>query len=659
MRFFRFLPMLLLLLSSSVSAQWTHFTNPDYIYKLALDGDTLWCCTSGGVLRYNTVDGSSRVYTTLDGLPDNELSRILVQDGNIWAVKRSAIYAFDGERFYPVYKDIDNPEHMWYCVIDLNGVFWGCTRYDIWRLDGNEWLNVTPDFFAELNSSFTDLLIDSENCLWFEHDKGVISFDGETWLTHEEGAGPDPDGNEQYDVYDFAIDRPNMRDFVVDKNGRAWMREMTGMEVGLFTSDGSVVEKISFAENILNNNVNAVAVDRNGTLWAGTFSDMYLCPGCPVNSGLSRFDGANWTSFTPDDGLAGGRINDIAVDSNNGLWISSNFYGISHYDGGIWTTYLADIDNDPMTSTWAKDICVESPNSVWVAVNREGLFHYDGENWEQFTEETCSFTGSITSLAVDHDGVLWVTSSAGFSSFDGEEWTLMKIDDIYPETSISSITIDSQDNKWFSLCPYVSSISDYEKGRLAKYDGKEWTIYGKDEGFVNNVVTTIVIDYNDIVWIGTYEGLSRFDGVTFKNWTKENGLPDEYVNDIAFGEDGAVWIGTRGGLCRYDPEADVFVEQRDKAAPSAISITGISPNPFNMATTIAFSCSMPGMTDVIIYNMAGQNVRTLYTGHLNAGQHRFTWNGLNDSGQVLGAGSYIAYVGTKQYHTSRKLLLMK
>jgi len=209
------------------------------------------------------------------------------------------------------------------------------------------------------------------------------------------------------------------------------------------------------------------------------------------------------------------------------------------------------------------------------------------------------------------------------------------------------------------LYPYNNYDYDPDRGGIVKYDGESWTHFTENDGLVCNRVTTIAVDDDDNIWIGTCEGLSFYNGNSFKNWTVENGLSDNYIYDIAFDSNGLVWIGTEKGLCCYHSLMHVFVEKSEKMLQPNISITGIFPNPFNMTTFINIILNKPAYTYLSIYNTTGQKVRTLVSERLNGGHYCFTWDGLNDDGGVLSAGPYFVNAGSADYRISDKLMLIK
>jgi flagellar hook assembly protein FlgD len=60
-----------------------------------------------------------------------------------------------------------------------------------------------------------------------------------------------------------------------------------------------------------------------------------------------------------------------------------------------------------------------------------------------------------------------------------------------------------------------------------------------------------------------------------------------------------------------------------------------------------------------IYNLLGQEVRTLFIGVLNAGENHFLWDGTNNSGSQLASGVYVYQLtmGDKISLTRRMLLI--
>ncbi len=96
-----------------------------------------------------------------------------------------------------------------------------------------------------------------------------------------------------------------------------------------------------------------------------------------------------------------------------------------------------------------------------------------------------------------------------------------------------------------------------------------------------------------------------------------------------------------------------------KSAPGEFAISQNYPNPFNPVTQ--FSIQLTGETYVsfVVYNVAGQVVRTLADGVLPAGLHTITWDGTNQAGQALSSGVYFYRVVAGDEVVTRKMTLLK
>ena len=74
------------------------------------------------------------------------------------------------------------------------------------------------------------------------------------------------------------------------------------------------------------------------------------------------------------------------------------------------------------------------------------------------------------------------------------------------------------------------------------------------DGLPSNIISGIVQDENDFIWIGTGNGLTRYDGNRFKTFKKSesiNSLPSNEISCLLADGD-FIWIGTWNGLCKIN-----------------------------------------------------------------------------------------------------------
>jgi len=85
----------------------------------------------------------------------------------------------------------------------------------------------------------------------------------------------------------------------------------------------------------------------------------------------------------------------------------------------------------------------------------------------------------------------------------------------------------------------------------------------------------------------------------------------------------------------------------------------VSPNPFKHSATIEFELKTAGDATVMIYDVAGRQVRNLASGRHLAGIHRVEWDGQDDRGRTVAAGSYFARSRTAKGQAVRLIVRLE
>jgi hypothetical protein len=83
------------------------------------------------------------------------------------------------------------------------------------------------------------------------------------------------------------------------------------------------------------------------------------------------------------------------------------------------------------------------------------------------------------------------------------------------------------------------------------------------------------------------------------------------------------------------------------------------PNPFNPATTIRYTVPKTTRVTLRIYNLLGQEIRTLINTPQLPGEHSVTWNGADNSGRKVSSGIYIYRIEAGDYRESRKMVILR
>ena len=82
------------------------------------------------------------------------------------------------------------------------------------------------------------------------------------------------------------------------------------------------------------------------------------------------------------------------------------------------------------------------------------------------------------------------------------------------------------------------------------------------KGLSNSSVNAIFQDSENLLWIGTWDGLNRYDGNNFKIFRpeldNENSLSNQVILKIDEDKTGKIWLLTIHGINQYDKKTDTF-----------------------------------------------------------------------------------------------------
>lgn len=109
------------------------------------------------------------------------------------------------------------------------------------------------------------------------------------------------------------------------------------------------------------------------------------------------------------------------------------------------------------------------------------------------------------------------------------------------------------------------------------------------------------------------------------------------------------------GTISYSKEIEVVVN----FTPSNFELFQNYPNPFNPTTTIQFQVPQTSDVSIKIFDMLGQEVRSLFSEQVQPGKYSVTWDGMNNSGAKMSSGSYVYRMTAGNFVQSKEMILLK
>ena len=102
----------------------------------------------------------------------------------------------------------------------------------------------------------------------------------------------------------------------------------------------------------------------------------------------------------------------------------------------------------------------------------------------------------------------------------------------------------------------------------------------------------------------------------------------------------------------------------DAPAPTTFALQQNYPNPFNPATKIKYNLPTAGQVNLTVYNLMGQQIRSLVNALQSSGEHQVTWDAKNDAGNKAESGIYfyrieISSGSGQRFVQTQKAIFMK
>jgi hypothetical protein len=188
----------------------------------------------------------------------------------------------------------------------------------------------------------------------------------------------------------------------------------------------------------------------------------------------------------------------------------------------------------------------------------------------------------------------------------------------------------------------VGSYGDDVKG----YDDK-----GSNSGsaYVFNLDYDLVDEWEQVAKVTASDGTT---GDRFGNPVSISGnyaIVGAYYNDNDGGDLGSAYI----------VQTDQVPYTVSATRPIQLTLHQNTPNPFNPSTTIRFSVTQASPIRLSVYNTAGQFVRTLVDGTVEAGTHKAVWDGRDSAGRNVSSGVYLYRLSSTEETLVRKMLLVR
>jgi len=401
------------------------------------------------------------------------------------------------------------------------------------------------------SDSVTTILQTSDGYLWVGTSAGLVRFDG---LKFTPIGLPATNTNSPVRVTALCE----------GKAGELWVGTQ---QEGLVCFDETGLKYYRKGRELLDDNITSLATDAAGRLWIGT------------RSGLNRWDGQGFASFTSREGLADEFVSGVHVARSGAVWITTRSGMFQYQDGRInpyefqtesqgrspeflgayedrrgnlWAfgdTYLINLVEGKRfnyfrgadaASVRIWSLCEGRDGRLWIGTSGRGLFCFDDNKFQPVTLTELHWPNDVRAICEDREGSLWLgTSAGGLVQLLPRPVQVLKADQGLPPGLATSLATDAAGRMYVGF--ESGGLFVAEAGRFDPFPGG-----GGLEG--RSLITSICATPDKSLWIATLgSGLIGVrDGRTV-NLTTLNGLADNAVLALCTTPKGELWAGTRVG----------------------------------------------------------------------------------------------------------------
>jgi hypothetical protein len=157
--------------------------------------------------------------------------------------------------------------------------------------------------------------------------------------------------------------------------------------------------------------------------------------------------------------------------------------------------------------------------------------------------------------------------------------------------------------------------------------------------------------------------IGEYGGLLGQSVSSAGDVNGDSIEDVIIGEPGYFFGSNRGRAYVYagDTLSGVVDWNQPYQLPTQVELKQNHPNPFNSTTAISYRLSAvrPHHITLKIYNLLGQEVRTLVDEEQVLGYYSVSWDGRDGLGKEVSSGIYFYRLQAGDFVRTRKMVLLK
>jgi signal transduction histidine kinase/ligand-binding sensor domain-containing protein len=263
----------------------------------------------------------------------------------------------------------------------------------------------------------------------------------------------------------------------------------------------------------------AVYEQKPGVLW---FSSQ--------NNGIVRLRNGKFDSIDPNHEILPKSIRCLRFSRDSSVWVGSNNSGLYK----IVDEKILRIDLPELNETSILEMAVDSNNVLWIATDGKGLYSYDGKNLKSIPGVADIIVNSV--FAAPDNSILIGTPSGLDVYKDGLLIHHPKLKDY----QVNKVICDRYNRVWVG--------TEIGLGRYTIGDDESFAYVGEKEGFPLSRINFLSYDDENSLWVSTgRDGLVQLRESSIINISMQQGLSQSKINMVYESPSHDFYIGCDGG----------------------------------------------------------------------------------------------------------------
>lgn len=292
----------------------------------------------------------------------------------------------------------------------------------------------------------------------------------------------------------------------------------------------------------------------------------------------------SWENFTKEDGLPSNKVSSVRIDGDR-VWIGTD-KGLAIYEEGEFSVITTE---DGLSHNYVLGIDVsEFTGEVWIAT-MSGLTRWSAGEMEVYNQFNSGLANDVVYSVVTDREYVWTATAAGASKFNTytDQWEIFNEQNA-PMHEPWTYGVANGDEKIY-IAAWGGGVLEYFKDtghfRVHKDPDHQMQIDLYPDDGVAHDITTVTSYANDVLWVGTYFGMSRYDGTHWNSYfDHDSGLASNFINYLK-AQDTVVYICTDRGFSTFNGQQWATYKNENGVGKIIIS-EGSSSRELTTSTTL-------------------------------------------------------------------------